>query len=755
MQAQFTSATGVTEQDRTYWPSRPGLVRYGGSVLLVAAAVILREALDRLAGGVTMFVVFYPAMAFAAVLGGLGPGILATVLSMAAVHYLVPRTPGLGDAGFAVSLTVFLATGTGISLFTDRMERIRKRSDETLKRSSLYARRLIEASPDPLVTINAEGKITDVNKATEEATGVPRSSLIGKDFADYFTEPEKARAGYREAFERGQVIDYPLTLRHASGKTLDVLYNASVYRDASGAVAGVFAAARDITERKRDEETIRLEAQRYATILNTTISGFWVIDLKGKLLEVNEAYAHMSGYSREELLRLSVGDLEATQTREKVASQIEKIRSQRFEHFESRHQRKDGSLFDVEITASYWPEMEQILVFARDITDRKRAEEEVRWASLYTRSLIEASLDPLVTISAEGKITDVNKATEEATGVSRSSLIGTDFANYFTEPEKARAGYRQAFERGQVTDYPLALRHVSGKVMEVLYNANVYRDEHGRVAGLFAAARNVTERNHAERELALHRQHLEELVEQRTAEIKLTNQRLEASNQELETFAYSVSHDLRTPLRAVDGFSRILTEEYAQKLDPEGQRIVGVIRDSTRKMAQMIDDILAFSRAGRIELSPRAIDMDEMVRMVLKDLEPVVAGRDLKIEIKPLPPAHGDPGMIQRVWTNLLDNAVKFTKPKPAGVIEVEAQSGEKEVIYYVKDNGVGFDPNYSHKLFGVFQRLHGVDEFPGTGIGLAIVKRIVARHGGRVWAEGKVGVGATVYFSLPNGDKR
>ena len=204
----------------------------------------------------------------------------------------------------------------------------------------------------------------------------------------------------------------------------------------------------------------------------------------------------------------------------------------------------------------------------------------------------------------------------------------------------------------------------------------------------------------------------------------------------------------------MDGFSRILAEEYAPQLDTEGRRIVTVVREGTKKMAQMIDDILAFSRAGRQDITPAAVDMEELARAALEDLKPVLAGANIKVEIQPLPDSRGDAPMIQRLWTNLLDNAIKFTRPNPEGVIEVGAQAGEGETVYYVKDNGVGFDMRYVGKLFGVFQRLHGQSEFPGTGIGLAIVKRIVTRHGGRVWAEGKVGQGATLYFALPKGGK-
>jgi PAS domain S-box-containing protein len=253
-------------------------------------------------------------------------------------------------------------------------------------RMAQYARSLIEASLDPLVTISPDGKITDVNEATIKVTGVLREELVGTDFSNYFTEPDKAREGYRQVFAKGSVTDYPLTIRHVDGRLLDVLYNASVYRDENGNVLGVFAAARDVTAQKQ--------------------------------------------------------------------------------------------------------------------------------ASQYARSLIEASLDPLVTISPDGKITDVNEATAKVTGVPREKLIGTDFSNYFTEPEKAREGYRQVFAKGSVTDYPLTIRHVDGRQTDVLYNASVYRDALGNVLGVFAAARDVTAQKRAEAQVAEQRaKELERLAE--------------------------------------------------------------------------------------------------------------------------------------------------------------------------------------------------------------------------------------------------
>ncbi len=237
-------------------------------------------------------------------------------------------------------------------------------------------------------------------------------------------------------------------------------------------------------------------------------------------------------------------------------------------------------------------------------------------------------------------------------------------------------------------------------------------------------------------------------LEQRVVE---RTEQLEAAHKELESFSYSVSHDLRVPLRAVDGFSRILLEEYRDKLDAEGQRLLNVVRDNTRRMSQLIDAILAFLHSGRVEMSQQVeVDMEELAHDVMEELRPATAGREVKLEIGPLPPTYADRAMMRQVLVNLLGNAIKFTRSRPVAQIEVGAMGGEKEVVYHVRDNGVGFDAQYADKLFGVFQHLHGVEEFEGAGVGLAIVKRIITRHGGRVWAEGKVDEGATVYFALP-----
>lgn len=508
-------------------------------------------------------------------------------------------------------------TGTQfINSFQDITER--RQAEEKLRVASLYARSLIEASLDPLVTISPDGKITDVNEGTEQVTEVPRKKLIGSDFSDYFTEPEKAREGYQEVFSKGFVKDYPLAIRHKSGRITDVLYNATVYKNEAGEVQGVFAAARDITKRKQAEEALRL-------------------------------------------------------------------------------------------------------------------------ASAYNRSLIEASLDPLVTIGPDGKITDVNTATEEATGYSRDDLVGKDFSDYFTDPKKAKAGYEQVFKEGSVHDYELELLHRDGHATPVLYNATVYRDEKGKVIGVFAAARDITERKKVEEE-----------VKELNEELKHHLVQLEAANKELEAFSYSVSHDLRAPLRGIDGFSQVLLEDYTGKLDEQGKDYLQRVRAATQRMAELIDALLTLSRITRSEMRHETVNISNLISEIAGELQKIEPDRQVEFVIAKGQEAEGDLRLLRVMLENLLSNSWKFSGKKEKTKIEFGVSKENGESVYFVCDNGVGFDMAYVDKLFGVFQRLHPMSEFPGTGVGLATVQRIIHRHGGRIWAEGQVGKGATFYFTLP-----
>jgi light-regulated signal transduction histidine kinase (bacteriophytochrome) len=250
----------------------------------------------------------------------------------------------------------------------------------------------------------------------------------------------------------------------------------------------------------------------------------------------------------------------------------------------------------------------------------------------------------------------------------------------------------------------------------------------------------------AVRQLRMENKELEQRVRQRTIE-------LEAANKELEAFSYSVSHDLRAPLRGIDGFSEILLRDYGPQLPEPAQRLLNIVYTSAQRMGHLIEDLLNFSRLSRQPLSKRPVNLDSLVRQVLDDLQKEQEGRQVEISIGQLPECVGDPALLKQVVVNLLSNALKFSRQREPAQIEVGCRDEGIEQVYFVRDNGAGFDMDYAGKLFGVFQRLHRAEEFEGTGIGLSIVQRIVHRHGGRTWAEGKVGAGATFFFSLPKVD--
>jgi light-regulated signal transduction histidine kinase (bacteriophytochrome) len=261
----------------------------------------------------------------------------------------------------------------------------------------------------------------------------------------------------------------------------------------------------------------------------------------------------------------------------------------------------------------------------------------------------------------------------------------------------------------------------------------------GETIGIFGISRDITERKRSE--LA---------IQQLNRDLEKQAEKLQVANKELEAFSYSVSHDLRAPLRAIDGYTRILVEDYESKFDDEGKRICGVISAEARRMGQLIDDLLAFSRLGRKEMYTSDVDMKALIVSVLNELVKDDDRERIDFKIARLPSMSADASLMRQVWVNLLSNALKFTSKKERATIEVGSKSTKEEIIYFVRDTGAGFDMEYGNKLFGVFQRLHSESEFEGTGVGLAIVQRIIRRHEGRVWAEGQVDQGATFYFALP-----
>jgi PAS domain S-box-containing protein len=370
-----------------------------------------------------------------------------------------------------------------------------------------------------------------------------------------------------------------------------------------------------------------------------------------------------------------------------------------------------------------------IVIFTEDITERKRAEAALRRAKEEWERTFDAVPDLIAILDVEHHIIQGNRALAQALGVSQQDLVGKFCYEcmHGTEAPPAFCPHSRTILDGR--EHTEEVRSLD---RDLLVTTAPILDARGKLLGSVHLARDITERKRAE-----------ETLQQRTVE-------LEFANQELEAFTYSVSHDLKTPLRAIQGFSRMLAAERASGLDEEGLRLLKVIISNTQTMANLIDDLLALSRLGRQQLRKSVVNLAAISKHVFEQLRSHSPARDLRLIVGDLPPAWGDQSLLHQVMMNLLANAVKFSQSRETAVIEVGGRTEGKEDIYYVKDNGVGFDESYADKLFGVFQRLHGGEEYEGTGVGLAIVQRIIFRHGGRIWAEGKVGEGATFYFALP-----
>ncbi len=360
---------------------------------------------------------------------------------------------------------------------------------------------------------------------------------------------------------------------------------------------------------------------------------------------------------------------------------------------------------------------------------RQRAEAE---------SFFALSIDMLCIAGFDGYFKRLNVAWERTLGWSTGELLSRP-ASDFVHPDDRRAADEERnklMSGGESLSFECRYRCKDGSHKWLMWNAAAIRG----TQTIHAVVRDVTEKKRADAEIRT-------LV----AQLQQRGRQLEEANKELDGFSYSVSHDLRAPLRAIHEFAHILIEDHAPQLDADGRHAAEAIGRNTRKMQQLIDDLLAFSKWGRHAIRARMIDMAALVREVAEEARRGAGpGRRVEIRIGDLPGAPGDPELLRQVWANLLDNAVKYTRPRNPAVIEVRGQRSNTEVIYTVADNGVGFDPRYASKLFGVFQRLHSASEFEGTGVGLALAHRIVQRHGGWLRAQSSVGTGATFSFALP-----
>ena len=470
-----------------------------------------------------------------------------------------------------------------------------------------------------------------------------------------------------------------------------------------------------------------------------------ITDPQGKITYVNDKFCAISKYAREELLgqdhrlinsghhsKAFIRDLWTTIAGGKVWKG------------EIKNRAKDGSFYWVDTTIVPFlneaGKPRQYVAIRADITSRKLAEE----AAAHLAAIVQSSGDAIFGENLEGVVMSWNPGAEKIFGHAAAEMVGQSILKLI--PPERRGEETEilaSVRRGErLQNFDTVRLRKDGNSIDVSVTVSAIKDASGQIVGVSKVARDITERKLAEAEIRRMNVELEERVNRRTAE-------LAAANQELEAFSYSISHDLRAPLRAMNGFAGFMLEDFGRQLPEDGRKYLERICNASRRMGELIDDLLAFSRLSRQAVRRQNVNVGQLVRNALDELTPQRAGRQVEIQMGELPSIQADPALLKQVWVNLLANAIKYTRDRTPARVEIGSFNQDGGHAYFVRDNGAGFDMQYVDKLFGVFQRLHRADEFEGTGVGLAIVQRIVHRHGGRVWAEGKLNQGATFYFTI------
>ena len=639
----------------------------------------------------------------------------------------------------------------------------RRAAAAALRESEARKTAILETSLDAIVSVDHKGIVREWNSAAERIFGYRREHALGQRLESLIVPPhltEKYLPGLADYLMTGaaSLIGRPVEVmaRRENGEQFPI--ELALTQIPSSTPPFFTAFIRDITDRRKAEEALRRSETRKAAVLETALDAIISIDQEGKIIEWNPAAERIFGYSRELALGRDLTELIVPKSNHELHRKglARFLQTGRGRMLGSRSEvmalRANGAEFPVELTITKIPGEGPLVftTFVRDITERRRTEEALRKSEERFRLLVEGVEDyAIYMLDTHGRITTWNAGAERIMGYRGQEIIGRRFHRFYSTDDVERKKPDQALAvataEGHFQDERWQVRK-DGTQYWASFVITALRDETGKLTGFATIARDITKRKHAEDEIRRLNAELEHRVQERTAE-------LQAAYQEMEAFSYSISHDLRAPLIHIAGFVEMLRSDLGPSLDEKSSRHLQTICDSTESMGRMIADLLTFSRIGRAEMHKVRFSLTDTIKDVRRDLQAQTQNRKVTWAIPELPEVYGDPFMLRQALFNLLANALKFTRQREEARIEVTASTTDREHIFAVRDNGAGFDMKYASKLFGVFQRLHSANEFEGTGIGLANVRRIIARHGGRTWAEGEVNAGATFYFSLPIAD--
>jgi len=673
---------------------------------------------------------------------------------------------------------------------------------ETEHERQIYAQRyehLTKHANDIILLADRDGQIKDFNERAVATYGYSYDELIQMNLKDLrSSETRLLLNGQMKEVEEHNGLVFETMHQRKDGTTFPIEVSSRIIQiDGNKYYQSI---GREITERKKAEESLRESEEQFRAMFEVASIGIAQADIRtGQWLRVNQKMCAITGYSAEEMLQMRVPEITHPEDRQRDWEAFQRVvRGETPDYrLEKRYIRKDGTTVWVNVNMTVIRDADgqplRTMATIEDITERKRMEEELKHnesrmiALLELNGMIDFTLQDITSFTLEEAI----RLTESKIGylafLNEDETVMTMYAWSKTAMEECRISDKPIIypvettglwgeavrQRRPITtndyqapnpwkkSYPEGHVHITRHMNIPVFDGerivlvagvgnkptDYNESDVNQLTLLMEGMWRIIQRQRAETEIKQLNAELEQRVIERTVQ-------LEAVNKELEAFSYSVSHDLRAPIRHISGFVELLMQNTAQSLDEKSGRYLNIIADSTNHMGHLIDDILSFSRMGHAEMQETLNKSDQLVKEAINQLQPEMEGRHVVWDIHPLPEIYGDPSMLKLVWINLIGNALKYTRKQTPAKIEIGYNDEKNDYIFYVKDNGAGFDMMYVHKLFNIFQRLHRAEEFEGTGVGLANVRRIIQRHGGRTWAEGKVNEGATFYFSLPKAKK-
>jgi PAS domain S-box-containing protein len=624
------------------------------------------------------------------------------------------------------------------------------------------------------ITRMSDGQIIEVNDAFFNITGYQLADIRGKTTPalHLWNKDEDRAAVISELASKGKVQESEFPFRKKSGEIITGLFSAEIIKIDNEKY--VLSSINDLTERKRAQGELEASQRMLSSMINAITESAFLMAVDGTVLLANEAVAQRLGTTPAAMVGRSVFALlppELAQTRRLQIEEV--IRSCAPVHFEDTRMGRH-------ILNSIYPILDaedvvrQLAVFGSDITERKLAEEALKESEQQYRNLFENSLEGIFQTTPEGRLISANMAFAKMFGYESTDEIiravrdiGSQL--YVTPMEREKA-VNILRETGYLRGFECKMYRKDGTTFWAVINARFTENQDG-TGYLNGFIIDINDRKRSEEDILRLNAELEQRVAEQTSELRKSqlallnlvddlnasakniaqaNQGLEATNKELEAFSYSVSHDLRAPLRGMDGFSQALLEDYSDKLDTTGKDYLKRIRAGTQRMGSLIDDMLKLSRVTRAEFKRESVDLSKMVQAIILTFRQNNPAREVQVNIQKDIIINGDRHLLDIALTNLIDNAWKFTCKTKNARIEFGRELKDGKPVMFIRDNGVGFDMTYVDKLFGAFQRLHTTVEFPGTGIGLVTVQRVIHRHGGQIWAEGEIGNGAVFYFTLP-----